>query len=310
MGQKGIALAYLTALASGFAVFANSFGVVTLDSTIYTFLKNSLVAVILASLLIFLGSWKEFLSLNRKQAIMLIFIGIAGGGIAFALFFAGLSGISGAAGSFLYRLLFLFAIPIGFFFLKEKFSPKIALGACAMLAGNFLLLGGTPLLLNEAMLLVLCATVLWAIEYAVSKKALQNLSPLAVASARMGIGSIVLLAILAFQGKIGALSSIPPQSILWIAIATGFLLLFVTLWYSALKHSSLITATAVFTLGGPVSAFLSLAFAGKALAPMHALGFLLLALGAVFIAGVAQTISSIRWTGNEIFASLKARRVI
>ena len=73
------------------------------------------------------------------------------------------------------------------------------------------------------------------------------------------------------------------------------LTLFTTLWYSALKKTTLITATAAFTLGGPISALLSLALAGKALLPLQAGGLLLLAAGAVFAIGAAETASAAAW---------------
>jgi drug/metabolite transporter (DMT)-like permease len=298
---KGIALAYLTALVSGISVFANSFGVLTIDSTAYTFLKNILVAGILAALALSLGNWREFLSLNRKQLLMLAFIGVIGGGVAFALYFAGLASTGGAVGSFLYRLLFAFAAIIAVGALKEKFSWQTALGVIAILAGNFILLGDAALSLSEGALLILGATILWAAEYAVSKKALEALSPTTVAAARMGIGSLALLAILAYNGKIAALGQITSASFVWIAVATGFLVLFVTLWYSALKHTSLISATAAFTLGGPVSALLSFAFAGKALLPIHAAGFLVLALGAVAVVGASETLSAFSWARERAF---------
>ena len=296
---NGIALAYLTALVSGISVFANSFGVVTMDATAYAFLKNVLVAAILSAICLSLGSWREFLSLSRKQLLMLAFIGIFGGGIAFALFFSGLSQVSGAEGSFLYRLLFIFAAIIAVAALKEKFSWKTAAGALAVLAGNFILLSGAQLSLSSGALLVLAATVLWAAEYAVSKKALEALSPSAVASARMGIGALVLLGILVWQGKAGAIFSATPSSLMWIAIATGLLTLFTTLWYSALKKTTLITATAAFTLGGPISALLSLALAGKALLPLQAGGLFLLAAGAVFVIGAAETASAASWASER-----------
>ncbi len=303
---KGTALAYLTALVSGISVFANSFGVLTIDSTAYAFLKNITVAGILAAVCFSLGSWREFLTLNRKQLLLLAFSGVAGGGIAFALFFAGLAATSGAAGSFLYRLLFVFAAVIGVAALREKFEWKLALGALAILAGNFILLGDAALSLSSGMLLVLGATALWAAEYAVSKKALESLSPSTVAVARMGIGSLVLLAILAYTGKITALGSITPSSFAWIAVATGFLVLFTTLWYSALKSTTLISATAALVLGGPVSALLSFAFAGKALLPLQATGFLLLALGAVFVVGTAETLAAVAWLREKAIRRLRA----
>ena len=291
---NGIALAYLTALVSGISVFANSFGVVTMDATAYAFVKNVLVAAILAAICLSMGSWREFLSLNRKQLLMLAFIGVVGGGIAFALFFTGLSQVSGAEGSFLYRLLFIFSALIAVIALKEKFSWKTAAGAGAILAGNFILLGSASLALSLGALLVLAAT-LWSAEYAVSKKALEALSPSTVSSARMGIGALVLLSILFWQGKAGSLLSISPASFMWIAIATGLLTLFTTLWYSALKRTSLITATAAFTIGGPISALLAFALAGKALTLFQAGGLLLLAAGAIFVIGAAETASAASW---------------
>ena len=303
---KGMALAYLTALVSGISVFANGFGVVTLDSTAYTLVKNVLVAAILAAIALSLGSWKEVLSLDRRQKLMLAFSGVVGGGVAFALFFAGLSMLSGAEGSFLYRLLFVFAAIIGVVALKEKFSWNVAAGALAIIAGNFLLLGSAALTLSTGAILVLAASVLWAMEYAVSKKALEALAPTTVAAARMGIGAIVLFGILAWQGKVSALGTISVESFLWIAVATGLLALFTTLWYSALKKTTLTAATAALTLGGPISAALSLLFAGKALASASAAGFLLLAAGAVFVVGAADTVVAGRYLKEKALHKLRA----
>ena len=293
--SNGIALAYLTALVSGISVFANSFGVVTMDATAYTLVKNVAVAAIIAAIALSIGAWREIFALNRKQVLMLLFVGVIGGGVAFALYFNGLAATGGAAGSFLYRLLFVFAVVIAVGALKEKFEWKIGAGALAVLAGNWLLLGDAAIGLGEGVVLVLLATIFWAAEYAVSKKALEGLSATTVVAARMGIGAIVLLGILAWQGKIGALGAIPAASFGWIALAVGLLTLFTTLWYSALKRTTLISATAALALGGPVSALLAAAFAGKALAPVSLLGFFLIAAGAVFVVGAAETASAAYW---------------
>src|SRR3989344_4255044 len=162
--SNGIALAYLTALVSGISVFANSFGVVTMDATAYALVKNVAVAAIIAAIALSIGSWREFLALNRKQLLMLLFVGVVGGGVAFALYFNGLAATGGAVGSFLYRLLFVFAVVIAVGALKEKFEWKIAAGAIAILAGNWLLLGDAAMSLTGGALLVLAATVLWACE--------------------------------------------------------------------------------------------------------------------------------------------------
>jgi len=304
--EKGIVLAYLTAIVSGISVFANSFGVLTLEPVAYTFVKNLLVAAILAAIALSAGNWKEILSINRKQLLMLFFIGVIGGGVAFALFFTGLSQVSGAYGSFIYRLLFLFAAAIGIVILKERPGWQTAAGTILLLAGNAVLLGSENMALSSGALMVLCATVLWAAEYAVSKKALEGLSATTVASARMGIGAMVLLGLLVAQGKAGALLSISSASFVWIAIATGLLAMFTTLWYSALKSTTLTAATAAFALGGPISSFLSFAFAGKALALAQAGGLLLLAAGAVFVVGAGQTLLAANWLKGKALAVLRA----
>ena len=154
-------------------------------------------------------------------------------------------------------------------------------------------------------MLVLAATALWAAEYAFSKKALEGLSATTVASARMGLGSLVLLAILAAQGKAGALSGITPASLGWIALATGLLALFTTLWYSALKNASLSSATAALVLGGPISAFMGFALAGKALTLLQAGGLLLLVACAIFAVGAGQTLLAARWARERVSAIIR-----
>ncbi|MEM4634191.1 MAG: DMT family transporter, partial [Candidatus Anstonellaceae archaeon] len=298
--EKGIALAYLTAFVSGISVFANSFGVLTLDPLAYAFVRNILVASIIFSLALAWGSWREITSLNKKQLLMLLFIGLVGGGLAFALFFTGLSQISGAYGSFIYRLLFVFAAIIGISAFKEKPSLHLGAGVALVIAGNFVLLGSESITMSFGALLVLAATVLWAAEYAVSKKALESLSLTTVVSARMGIGSLLLLVFLLAQGKAESIYSIGYESFGWIVLSVGLLTLFTTLWYSALKYASLSSATATLTLGGPISALLGAAFAGKSLALWQAGGLLLLATGAVFAVGFGQTVSAARWAGRKI----------
>ncbi len=303
--QKGLAYAYLTALVSGIAVFVNSFGVLSTDPTAFTFLKNVLVAAILVSIGFALKSHREFLSLTRRQILLLAISGIIGGGIAFVLYFSGVALLSGAVASFLYRLVFIFSICTGILLLKEKFDWKIALGALAVLAGNFIILGGAALTLSDGVMLILAASALWALDYAISRMALlTNLSTITVASAHMGIGAMVIFLILALEGKAGMLLSLSPASLGWVAIGVALLTLFTTLWYSALKHAPLISCTAILTLGGPVSALLAYALAGKPLALQTAAGFFLIAAGVIFTVGYSESLLAFRWLRVRLAESL------
>jgi len=298
--EKGIVLAYLTALISGISVFVNSIGVLSIDPIAYTFIRNFLVALVLVSFGIFIGNWKEINKLQKKELLLLFAVGIIGGGIAFALFFTGLSQIAGAYGSFIYRLLFLFAAVIGFFAFKEKITATTLGGVLIVLIGNIILLGPEKITVSLGALMVLAATVLWAIEYSISKKLLEGLSPLTVGSFRMGIGGIVLLGLLLYQGKFDLIFNISPSSISWILISTALLSIFITLWYSALKHTTLTASSAALTLGGPISAVLSFIFAAKTFTLMQATGLLLLAVGTIFIIGITETFQTLYWVKRKI----------
>ena len=88
--KKGLILVILTAIISGFSIFINSYGVKEFDSSIFTFTKNVLVALLLFSVIFAFGNISELKTLKRKNWLQLIIIGLVGGSIPFLLFFEGL----------------------------------------------------------------------------------------------------------------------------------------------------------------------------------------------------------------------------
>jgi drug/metabolite transporter (DMT)-like permease len=285
--EKGIFLALLTAIISGISVFVNGFAVQGTDPFIFTTLKNVSVALLIGSLFLLFGWRKELATLSRRQWLTLAAVGAVGGSVPFLLFFWGLSLSSGAIGSFVYRLLFLFAAGIAVFALREKINRTFVIGGILALAGNVLLLKGN-LGFGFGELLVLLATVLWAVEFNISKALMKEVSPNAVAFGRMFFGSLIMLAFLAFTGKLWAVSSLGGDSLLWIGITSAFLLAYVLAWYPALRELPVSVATPVLALGGPITALLSLAFLGKAVAPLEAAGMLLVILGVALIAKLPE----------------------
>jgi len=102
---------------------------------------------------------------------------------------------------------------------------------------NFIISGFQGFKFNTAELMILGATILWAIENIVAKKALKDLSSLTVASARMVFGSIMLLGLVVWQGNISMLSGLNETQWIWTLIASAFLSGYVLTWYTALKHA-------------------------------------------------------------------------
>lgn len=289
---KGIYLALLAALISGVSVFINGFAVSGFDPFIFTTLKNALVAAGIISAIILAGEIKEMKILTKAQWAKLIVIGAVGGSIPFLLFFWGLSLSSGAVGSLIYRLLFVFAAGIAFVFLKEKLDAKLLAGGALLVAGNILLLKGA-IGFGFGELLVLLATALWAIEFNISKTALAGIKPNIVIFGRMFFGSTIMLAFLFATGRVDAITTLAPVNWEWVLITSAFLLAYVVVWYRALAETPVSAATPILAIGGPITAMLSLFFVGKSIAPAEAVGMLLVIAGVAVIANIYDGIRSL-----------------
>jgi len=281
----GKLLVLSTALASGIAVFFNSFAVQGGDPIVFTAMKNAICAMLLAGIALSWGTWKEFARLNSSQWGTLLLIAVIGGSLPFALFFTGLSLSDGATGSCIYRGLFFAAAAFAFVFLKEKVGLNVVAGVVILMVANILLLGKIPSI-GTGEILVLAATVLWAAESVISKKALETISPQAVATARMLFGSIILIGALAALGKSGALFS-ASISLTDAAISGVLLLVYVMTWYRGLAKLAVSEAAAILASGGIVSAALSLAFLGKAPSAITSIYLLLTAASVALIIGAS-----------------------
>jgi drug/metabolite transporter (DMT)-like permease len=300
--EKGIILALITALISGVSVFVNGAAVKLADPIAYTLLKNFGALVFLGAIALAFHEMKNFRSLSTKQWGMLVLIGIIGGSLPFAMFFAGLKLGGAAASSFIFRSLFVFAGVFGYVILKEKLELRDIAAGFIMLAGSALLISGTFVFgFGEA--LVLAATALWALEYTISRKALADISPRVLMVSRMLFGSLALFCFLATTGSIGTLLAFNAEILGWVAITSLLLFGFVSAWYSALKHIPVFKATAILALGGIVTAALDLGFSHKIPSFTDALGLCLMLVGAISAVGAVAMMRSLSKT-KEIVPSL------
>ncbi len=312
--KKGIALALAAAFISGLSVFVNSVGVAGQDPFAYTILKNAFAGVLFAAALMVFGNYKELFSLSRSQLSRLSIITVIGGSVPFLMFFYGLSMLGGPAGSFLYRFLFVFSAIFAGIALKEKLDAKFAVGAGLAIAGNFILLGKGLLSLGLGEALVLGATVLWAIEWTLTKKFISEIPGRVIATSRMLAGAIAMVAILFAVGKadsVSALFSFNSSTLLWGAAVGALLFLYLTAWYSALSRISVTKATAILALAGPVTTLLGVAFAGSAVTLSTAFGMVLLSAGALLIAGYSEVLAAaVEYAPKSLRLSLTPSKAI
>jgi drug/metabolite transporter (DMT)-like permease len=284
----GLLLVLLTAVISGISTFVNGYAVHGTSSDAFVTVRNLAVAGMIVPLAVL--ARRAFVHpLRRVDWARLVAIGFVGGAVPFLLFFHGLALATAAGGgltaSFLYRTLFLMATVFGVLYLKERFHPRVAVAAGLLLGGNYLLLSLTAPIWTDGTLYVLAATVLWAVEYTISKRALRDLPSGTVAMGRMGIGAGFLLGYLALTAQFGAVAAFSGAQWSWVLISAVLLAAFVGTWYAGLKRVDVGVATAVLVLGFPVTWVLSILVAGSSFTLLQAAGAAAVVAGVVVVVG-------------------------
>jgi drug/metabolite transporter (DMT)-like permease len=293
--HKGYFLVFFTALISGFSIFINKFGVgIFKSSEIYTFLRVALVAFILGLILV-VFDLKKIKNLKKREWIFLVLIGLVGGSIPFLLFFKGLKITSSAEGSFIHKTMFLWVAILATLFLKEKIDQKFLFGALILLFANALLLKKFSFVPDRGDLLILIATIFWAIENTLSKYLLStsNLDGKTVAFGRMFFGSIFILIYLIFTNQASQIFVLNSKQIIWVLITGIILLFYVLTWYSGLKSISVSKATAILLLGSPITTALNL-ISGAKIPLQEIISGILILIGIVTIFGIRKILENLK----------------
>ena len=302
MPKKGLYLVLMTAFISGLSIFINKFGVSGISPFLFTGAKNLVVGLFLLSLLLLTKEIKHLKTLNRREWLNLITIGIIGGSIPFLLFFKGLTLTSAVQASFIHKNMFLIVALLAPIFLREKLNKNFIIGGALLLLGNALLLSQAfPFSWNLGNTFILGATIFWALENIISKKILISISPNIVAWARMFFGSTVILAYLTFTGQIQLASSLNTNQWLWVGLTALFLFGYVYTWYNGLKEIKVSVATAILTLGAPITTLLSL-LTGSTLTNQQLVGILSITAGIVLLISFQSVINLIKKRASTIYA--------
>ncbi len=281
--RTGILLALVTAGVSGLSVFVNAYGVKAFDdATVYTTAKNLVAAAVLLAV-VGVGSRagaRLTLPRTRGRWLALGAVGVIGGSVPFVLFFEGLSRASSPQAAFIHKTLVLWVALLALPLLKERLQWGHWAAIGLLVVGQVGLAGGLPGELGTAGVMILAATLLWSVEVVVAKWLLDGVSSWTVGVARMGLGSVTLVAWLAVTGQAGALGAMTREQLGWVVL-TGLLLAgYVASWFAALARAQAVDVTAVLVLAAPVTAGLGAAVNGTPLAP-QALWLAVLLLGGV-----------------------------
>jgi drug/metabolite transporter (DMT)-like permease len=212
--------------------------------------------------------------------IGLAYVGVVGGGLAFVLFFDGLADTTATPAAFWRDTLVVWVAVLAVPFLHERITWWNMAAIGLLVVGEVVVAGGAGrLAASRGELLVLSASMLWAVEVVLAKILLRGVAPATISVVRMGIGAIALLSYLAAAGSLHALFALDATQVGW-AVLTGLLLAaYVATWMTALARARAIDVTSILVGSALVTALLQAAAGTASLAP-QALGLALIAVGA------------------------------
>jgi transporter family protein len=287
--RRGYTLAVLNMLISGVAIYVNSLGVkMFADSTLYTALKNCVVGIVL--LVPFALSRRSRSGLaraTRSQWLLLLLVALIGGSVSYALYFRGLQVSTPVTASLIDHTQFLFVAIFAALFLGERLGMGVWAALALLLVGLTLGITTSAVRLDQGVVFIAAATLLFAVDFVVMKHLLNSVAPLTVMTFKMSLGSLLLLVYVAASGKLGLVTGL--SLVQWgFVLATGLILLaFTATSVLGLRHASDTAVTAI-PAGSPiVTTALVLVSRQTAIPPARWIGLslVLAAVLAVFILG-------------------------
>lgn len=288
----GTLLALATAFISGIAIPINKIFVVDLDPTVFTAIRALFIGIVFFILVSFQSKfdYKKFKKVPWKY---LLLIGIIGGSFAFLFFFTGLKFTTGGRAAFLHKTLPLFIAVFAFLFLKEKITKKQTYALITMFIGIIVLFSANinPAVFwqNPALgdLLVIGATILWAVENIIARKAMiKGESNFVVSFARMFFGAIILFSVVLLTNKLDILFSLTYQQMINISISTGILFSYVFFWYWSIKLINVSKAASLLLLAPVISLVFGIIVFSEPAPVLQLIGSGLILGGAYFVSKI------------------------
>lgn len=262
----GIALAFVTAVISGVAIFVNGHAVRRFgDATVYTTAKNAVAGVLLLALAlpVLNRSSSGGLPRSKPQWGWLLAIAVVGGSVPFVLFFEGLARAEATQAAFIQKTLVVWVALLAVPLLQERLGPAHVAAIALLLAGQAWLAGDAgTVVFGTGEALILAATLLWAVEVVIAKRLLASIGSRTVGAARMAVGTAVLLGWVAVSGRAHELWSLSADQWGWVLLTGLILTGYVATWFAALARAQAVDVTAVLVFGAVVTAVLSRAADG------------------------------------------------
>lgn len=133
-----ITLALLSALAAGVTATLTKVGLKSVDSNLGTAVQAVVILILTWGVVAFQGNLGEVARIDRRSLLFLLASGVVTT-LAYLFYFGALKQGDAARVAPVDRLSLVFAIALAFFFLKEKLTWQIIVGAVLMSGGAVLI---------------------------------------------------------------------------------------------------------------------------------------------------------------------------
>lgn len=283
--KKGVLFALTAALISGVSIFYNRLIIVRgIDPSIFNILKNGGVAFILSLIILITPNRKQFASLSRRSWMKLFAIAVIGGSIPFLLYFEGLRSVAATNANLINKTMFVWTAVLAIPILGESVNLWQTLGYLLVIWSNFFIGGLKGFTGSPGELMILAATLMWALENIIAKFALRNIDAEIAVWGRMTLGILIIFAVTTVQGKLNLFMNLSLGQIIPIAGSIILLTGYVISWYKALKFAPATLVTSILVIATPITNFLSALFITRSLPQIQLNNIILTSIGVGLIA--------------------------
>jgi drug/metabolite transporter (DMT)-like permease len=289
----GLRLAVVAAVVSGIAVYLNGQAVRRFPSpTVYTTGKNLVAGVVLICVALAIRQRRSDADRHHSDPIRgaerlgLVAVAVVGGAVPFVLFFEGLARATSSDAAFIHKTLVVWVALLAVVLLGESLSFVHLAAVALLVVGQIALADGIgSLRVGGGEMMILLATLFWAVELILVKRLVASVPSSVVAASRIGGGAMLLVAWVAVTGRLDALASLSASQWAWLALTGCVLSVFVSVWFGAVARAQAIDVAAILVPGAIITGLINLGVGGTVAATQVVGWVLILIAGIVFLAG-------------------------
>lgn len=286
--KEGIIFTIITIFLAGSLPIVVKYGTGIIHPLFFATVTSLIAGGCLFMVTLIKGNWK--ILLDRKYLFYFLIIGFFGITLSNILFFYGVTLTSGINSAILLQIEPLYALFIGYIFLKERIGLKQIIFTFVIILGTLTVLYQGGFKVNWGDGLVLFTPLCWQITHFQSKRLMANykaITPLIIATVRTLYGGILLF-IINYLWGVNQFNKLGEPKILMVIFfqgMVGFALQYLV-WYEAIKRINLSKATTLVCVY-PVFSIILAWFILKEIPTInHLIGFGLILIGIISLSGI------------------------